>query len=91
MKDANFPIDAQWTDIDIMASFLDFTYDSNRFHNLPELIQSLHDTSIHYVNIIDPGISSIQPPGSYIPFDEGIRRKIFITKYNSSDPIIGKV
>uniref|UniRef100_A0AAY4C5J9 Glucosidase, alpha n=1 Tax=Denticeps clupeoides TaxID=299321 RepID=A0AAY4C5J9_9TELE len=38
----------------------------------------------------DPGISSTQPPGSYWPFDEGLKRGVFI---NDSDgnTLIGKV
>ena len=43
------------------------------------------------MNIIDPGISSTQPAGSYPPYDEGLKRSIFIKKFNSTEPIIGKV
>jgi lysosomal alpha-glucosidase len=91
MHDADFPYDVQWTDIDAMGSHLDFTYDNNNFHGLPDLVRGLQSDGKHYVNIIDPGISSTQPAGSYIPYDEGIKRGIFITKFNSKDPILGKV
>ena len=91
MKKASFPIDVQWTDIDIMASRLDFTYDTTDFKGLPELIRALQVDGIRYVNIIDPGISTTEAAGTYFPYDEGIRRKIFITKFNSTDPITGKV
>jgi alpha-glucosidase (family GH31 glycosyl hydrolase) len=91
MRDAEFPYDVQWTDIDVMQSFLDYTYDNNRFHGLPELVHTLHSEGKHYVNIIDPGISSNQSPGTYPPFDDGLKRGIFITKFNSTDPIIGQV
>lgn len=91
MKEANFPIDVQWTDIDIMASRLDFTYDTNSFQGLPELVRALQADGIRYVNIIDPGISSTEPAGTYAPYEDGVRRKIFITKFNSSEPIQGKV
>jgi lysosomal alpha-glucosidase len=91
MHDADFPYDVQWTDIDVMASYLDFTYSNKSFHGLPDLVRDLHSEGKHYVNIIDPGISSTQPPGTYLPYDEGIRRGIFIKKFNSNDPIIGKV
>ena len=43
------------------------------------------------MNIIDPGISSTQPAGSYLPYDDGMKRDIFIKKFNSTEPIIGKV
>jgi alpha-glucosidase (family GH31 glycosyl hydrolase) len=91
MHDANFPYDVQWTDIDTMASHLDFTYDKNTFNGLPDLVRSLQSGAQHYVNIIDPGISSTQPPGAYPAYDEGIKRDVFIKKFNSTDPIIGKV
>jgi alpha-glucosidase (family GH31 glycosyl hydrolase) len=91
MHDADFPYDVQWTDIDTMSSYLDFTYDNKSFHGLPELVRDLHSNGKHYVNIIDPGISSTQPAGSYLPYDDGIKRGIFITKFNSTEPIIGKV
>ena len=46
----------------------------------------------HYVNIIDPGISSTQPAGSYAPYDDGIKQNVFSSrKFNSTDPIIGEV
>ena len=91
MHDVDFPYDVQWTDIDAMSSHLDFTYDLKNFHGLPELVRALQSDGKHYVNIIDPGISSTQPAGSYAPYDDGIKRGIFITKFNSTDPIIGKV
>ena len=91
MQNADFPLDVQWTDIDTMSSYLDFTYDEKNFHGLPDLIRQLQADGKHYVNIIDPGISSTQPSGSYLPFEEGLKRKIFMTKYNSTDFINGKV
>jgi lysosomal alpha-glucosidase len=91
MRDADFPLDVQWTDIDTMASHLDFTYDNKSFHGLPDLVRALQSDGKHYVNIIDPGISSTQPAGSYPAYDEGIKKGIFITKYNSTEPITGKV
>jgi alpha-glucosidase (family GH31 glycosyl hydrolase) len=91
MQNADFPLDVQWTDIDAMASYLDFTYDSEHFHGLPELVRALQADGIHYVNIIDPGISSTQSAGSYLPYDEGVKQGIFMTKFNSTELIIGKV
>ncbi|CAF1050538.1 unnamed protein product [Adineta steineri] len=91
MQSANFPIDVQWTDIDAMSSYLDFTYDSEHFHGLPGYVRALQADGIHYVNIIDPGISSTQSAGSYIPYDEGLKRGVFMTKFNSTELIFGKV
>jgi lysosomal alpha-glucosidase len=74
-----------------MSSLLDYTYNNQSFHGLPELIHGFHSEGKHYVNIIDPGISSTRPAGTYAPYDEGLKRGIFITKFNSTDPIIGQV
>ncbi|CAF1244186.1 unnamed protein product, partial [Didymodactylos carnosus] len=91
MRDAEFPYDVQWTDIDAMASHLDFTYDQTNFNGLPDLVRSLQSESKHYINIIDPGISSTQPSGTYPAYDDGLKRAIFMTKFNSTEPITGKV
>jgi len=74
-----------------MSNLLDFTYAKDRFNGLPDLIRKFHEEGKHYVNIIDPGISSTQPVGSYVPFDEGLKRNVFIKKFNSTEPIIGVV
>ncbi|CAF4104310.1 unnamed protein product [Adineta steineri] len=91
MHDADFPVDIQWTDIDTMDNHLDFTYDNKTFHGLPELVRTMQSEGKHYMNIIDPGISSTQPAGTYPPYDEGLRQGVFITKYNSTEPIVGEV
>lgn len=38
----------------------------------------------------DPAISSSAPPGSYRPYDEGLRRGVFITN-ETGQPLTGKV
>ncbi|CAF5151961.1 unnamed protein product, partial [Rotaria magnacalcarata] len=86
-----FPYDVQWTDIDAMLSHLDFTYDQTQFTGLPDLVRSFHSEGKHYVNIIDPGISKTQPSGTYPPYDDGLKKAIFMTKFNSTEPITGKV
>lgn len=42
------------------------------------------------LNLQDPGISSTQPGGSYWPYDEGLRRDVFI-KDADGKTLIGKV
>jgi alpha-glucosidase (family GH31 glycosyl hydrolase) len=91
MDAADFPYDVQWTDIDAMSSALDFTYDEQNFHGLSTLVRELQADGKHYVNIIDPAISSTQSSGTYLPFDDGVKEGIFITKFNSTELIIGKV
>ncbi|XP_068606965.1 lysosomal alpha-glucosidase [Brachionichthys hirsutus] len=90
MRTNGMPQDAQWNDIDYMEGFRDFTFDSVNFATLPDMIKDLHAHNQRYVVIVDPGISSTQPEGSYWPYDEGLRRDIFI-KGADGKPLIGKV
>uniref|UniRef100_A0A671TMY5 Alpha glucosidase 2 n=1 Tax=Sparus aurata TaxID=8175 RepID=A0A671TMY5_SPAAU len=90
MRNYGIPQDVQWNDIDYMEHFLDFTFDSAKFATLPDLVKDLHAHDQRYVMILDPGISSSQPEGSYWPFDEGLRRDIFI-KDAEGKTLIGTV
>ncbi|XP_078521078.1 lysosomal alpha-glucosidase-like [Lissotriton helveticus] len=90
MRENQIPQDAQWNDIDYMKSAQDFTIDTKTFGTLPQLVEDLHNHSQHYVVILDPAISSTQPPGSYWPYDEGLKRGIFINS-STGQPMIGKV
>lgn len=68
----------------------DFTYDKENFRGLPEFVKDLHSKGMHYIPIVDPGVSGSEKPGSYFPYDVGVKMNIFIK--NSTDQIfIGKV
>ena len=75
---AGIPIDVQWNDIDYMDNHKDFTYDKNgKFKDLPNFVQELHEQGLHYVPIIDPGISSTEK-SYYKAYDDGLKMDIFI-------------
>uniref|UniRef100_A0A803T655 P-type domain-containing protein n=1 Tax=Anolis carolinensis TaxID=28377 RepID=A0A803T655_ANOCA len=90
MRNFQIPQDAQWNDIDYMEGYRDFTVDSQKFGALPQMVEDLHKHGQYYVMILDPGISSTQPPGSYWPYDEGLKRGVFINN-TQGEPLIGKV
>ncbi|XP_041838799.1 lysosomal alpha-glucosidase [Melanotaenia boesemani] len=90
LRNYGIPQDVQWNDIDYMDRFMDFTYDPTKFDTLPDLVRDLHAHNQTYVMILDPGISSTQPEGSYWPFDEGLKRGVFIRDAEGK-PLIGKV
>lgn len=46
--------------------------------------------TVLFLCLQDPGISSTQPEGSYLPFDEGLKRDVFI-KDSEGKTLIGKV
>ncbi|XP_053392914.1 lysosomal alpha-glucosidase-like isoform X2 [Mercenaria mercenaria] len=91
MRDAKMPFDTQWNDIDYMRKHLDWTYDTKTFNGLPDVVADLHQHGQHYIMIIDPGISNVQPSGSYPAYDDGLKMDIFIKKPDGSAPIIGTV
>lgn len=53
----DIPLDTQWTDIDYLNNYRDFTYDNVSFNGLPEFIDELHSKDMHYIPILDLGIS----------------------------------
>nr|XP_027203751.1 lysosomal alpha-glucosidase-like [Dermatophagoides pteronyssinus] len=90
--EVEIPIDVQWTDIDMMTSANDFTYDEKHFKGLPDFIDNvLHKNGMKFVPMFDPGISASESPtGSYPPYDYGVELDIFI-KNSSKQIFIGKV
>ncbi|NXH48843.1 LYAG glucosidase, partial [Dicaeum eximium] len=90
MRNYQIPQDGQWNDIDYMDGYRDFTLDSQKFASLPSLVEDLHKHGQRYVMILDPGISSSSPHGSYWPFDEGLRRGLFLNT-SQGQPLIGQV
>ncbi|XP_054724424.1 lysosomal alpha-glucosidase-like [Uloborus diversus] len=84
------PLDVQWHDIDYMDAFKDFTYDKVNFKGLPEFVDDLHRKGRHYVLMIDPGISNIEAPDSYPPYDEGVEDDVFVKTADGKN-LIGKV
>ncbi|KAL8620863.1 hypothetical protein ACOMHN_047034 [Nucella lapillus] len=88
---AQIPYDVQWSDIDYMQAWKDWTYNANgSYSGLNQVVDDLHKHDQRYVMIIDPGISSTQKPGTYPPYDEGLMMDVFI-KNASGHVLIGKV
>ncbi|XP_048221049.1 lysosomal alpha-glucosidase [Perognathus longimembris pacificus] len=90
MTQARFPLDVQWNDLDYMDARRDFTFNKEGFADFPDMVAALHRGGRRYVMIVDPAISSGGPAGSYRPYDEGLRRGVFITNA-TRQPLIGKV
>ena len=68
----------------------DFTYDEVKYAGLPEFVKSLHKRGMHYIPLIDPAISGGEPPGTYPPYDDGIKQDIFV-KNHRGEVFVGKV
>ncbi|NXF62629.1 LYAG glucosidase, partial [Ciccaba nigrolineata] len=90
MTAARFPLDVQWNDLDYADAKRDFTFNKKSFKDYPEMVQDFHRRGLRYIMIVDPGISSSGPPGTYKPYDEGLKRGVFI-RNATGQPLIGKV
>ncbi|EFN71395.1 Lysosomal alpha-glucosidase [Camponotus floridanus] len=88
---AGIPFDTQWNDLDYMDKNNDFTYNKEKFKDLPKFIEEIHSVGMHYIPLIDAGISASEKNGSYPPYDEGIKQDIFIKDGITSKPFVGKV
>ncbi|RWS18913.1 Lysosomal alpha-glucosidase-like protein, partial [Leptotrombidium deliense] len=89
-RNAKIPFDVQWNDIDYMDNLNDFTYDKTTYSGLPEFVELIHKVGMHYVMIIDPGVSGGEKSGTYPPYDEGMKMDIFI-KNSTGQVLIGRV
>ena len=56
-SDYDLPLDTQWSDIDYMDNYKDFTYDPVNFKGLGDFVNDLHDKDMHYIPILDAGIA----------------------------------
>ncbi|XP_042307662.1 lysosomal alpha-glucosidase [Sceloporus undulatus] len=90
MTAAQFPLDVQWNDLDYADAKRDFTFNKDGFWDMPEMVKDFHREGRRYVMIVDAGISSSSPAGTYKPFDEGLKRGVFILNA-TGQPLIGKV
>lgn len=46
---------------------------------------------MHYIPLIDAGISASEKNGTYRPYDEGVRRGVFVYDSYNNEPFKGKV
>ncbi|NXE56562.1 LYAG glucosidase, partial [Casuarius casuarius] len=90
MTAARFPLDVQWNDLDYMDAKRDFTFNKKTFKDYPDMVRDFHQSGLRYIMIVDPGISSSGPPGTYKPYDDGLKRGVFI-RNATGQPLIGKV
>ncbi|XP_067851464.1 sucrase-isomaltase, intestinal [Heptranchias perlo] len=88
----NLPYDIQITDIDYMENKKDFTYDLDKFRNLPDFAHDLHDHGQKYIIILDPAISTQKRlHGPYHSYDKGTQMGVWINESDGRTPLLGKV
>lgn len=90
-SDNNLPLDVQWTDIDYMDEYRDFTIDQDKWKTLPTFVSNtLHANNIKFVPIIDAGISQ-RDGGNYDAYNSGKDRDVFIHAYKGGPAFTGNV
>lgn len=70
-----------------LVSFTYFTQSVSLIRRFFFLLQ----VGMHYIPIIDAGVSASEKAGSYPPYDEGLRDGVFIKEGGTDKPFIGKV
>jgi alpha-glucosidase (family GH31 glycosyl hydrolase) len=66
-----------------MERELDFTLSQERYSQLPNYIQELHDKGMKFITIIDPGISNGEITGTYPAYDLGNLFDVWIKVRNT--------
>ncbi|KAK6169329.1 hypothetical protein SNE40_020405 [Patella caerulea] len=90
IRDYGIPQDTQWNDIEYSEGKRDFTTGFSTFGNQTSLVEELHNRGMHYMMIVDPGISNKADQGKYYSYDLGVKLDVFI-KNVSSLPLVGAV
>ena len=85
--DAGIPLDAQWVDIDYMSEFNMFTYDREKFGNLPQLVDHIQETGRHFVPILDPALSDTESEGTeaWRAYKDGQDSDVYIKNVNNEN------
>jgi alpha-glucosidase len=86
-RDDGIPCDALWLDIEYMDGYRVFTWNAERFPDVPGMLRRLSDEGFRVITIIDPGVKF--EPG-YDVFDEGLERDVFC-KTEGGDTYVGQV
>ncbi|XP_027541663.1 sucrase-isomaltase, intestinal [Neopelma chrysocephalum] len=87
------PYDAQITDIDYMEAKKDFTYDGEKFKDLPNFAEYMHNYGQKYIIILDPAIStqSLTNGSAYGSYVRGTEKKVWINDTDGVTPLVGEV
>uniref|UniRef100_A0A8D0L7P9 P-type domain-containing protein n=1 Tax=Sphenodon punctatus TaxID=8508 RepID=A0A8D0L7P9_SPHPU len=87
------PYDVQYTDIDYMEDKKDFTYDKQKFQDLPNFAVDLQSHGQKYIIILDPAISiyNLRNNTPYEPYVRGQNLKVWINESDGETKLVGEV
>uniref|UniRef100_A0A672PCA1 alpha-glucosidase n=2 Tax=Sinocyclocheilus grahami TaxID=75366 RepID=A0A672PCA1_SINGR len=91
-RQIGIPYDVQYTDIDYMEDKKIFTYDMEKFKELPQFADYMHGNGQKYIVILDPAVSTGKRlNGPYEALDRGHAAKVWVTEPDGNTPLIGEV
>ncbi|HEX3775828.1 MAG TPA: glycoside hydrolase family 31 protein [Polyangiaceae bacterium] len=86
-RDRKIPCDVLWLDIEYMNAYRVFTWNEQKFPDLPGLLAKAKDQKLRIITIVDPGVKF--DPG-YRVFDEGVAKNLFC-KTEAGNLYVGQV
>lgn len=87
----DLPLDVMWNDIDWMEDYRDFQADPDRYGDIKNLTDSLHEKNMYHVPIVDAGIAQReQTDNVYSQYMDGKDQDVFI-KNEAGEFITGMV
>ncbi|XP_008283297.1 maltase-glucoamylase, intestinal [Stegastes partitus] len=89
----SLPYDIQYTDIDYMEDKKIFTYDKEKFSELPQFAEYLHEKGQKYILILDPAVATSKRLGGapYEAYDRGTSKNAWVTLSDGKTPLRGEV
>uniref|UniRef100_A0A8C1UIE8 alpha-glucosidase n=1 Tax=Cyprinus carpio TaxID=7962 RepID=A0A8C1UIE8_CYPCA len=91
-RQIGIPYDVQYTDIDYMEDKKIFTYDMEKFKELPQFADYMHEKGQKYIVILDPAVSTGKRlNGPYEALERGHAAKVWVTEPDGNTPLIGEV
>lgn len=94
-KEADVPLEAIWTDLDVYYRARPLTNDENKFPSaaMHEFVAGLREKGQHYIPLVDSNVYYPDPENTsdvYLPFTRGDTLKTFIRDGSSGEYFIGK-
>ena len=86
-RDRKIPCDVLWLDIEYMDGYRVFTWNEEKFPDLPGMLAKLAESQLRVITIVDPGVKF--EPG-YAVFDEGLAKNLFC-KTDAGNVYVGQV
>uniref|UniRef100_A0A803W8T6 alpha-glucosidase n=1 Tax=Ficedula albicollis TaxID=59894 RepID=A0A803W8T6_FICAL len=87
------PYDAQVIDIDCMEQRKDFTYDKEKFKDLPQFANYLHEREQKYIIILDAAIGTqkMLDGSDYGAYIRGSEKNVWVNESDGTTPLYGEV